>query len=119
VSAAPDATPAVADRGSRRARVGIAALLGLIVVWFTWDAVGNLLGLPELYAQLGLEQTVPWVALLLGVAMPPVYYVAALLLARRASLQHFALVLIAALGAIAVARLTLIVVTTGTLTGIG
>jgi hypothetical protein len=104
-----------ADRGSRAARLGVVLLLGLVVAWFTWDAVGNLIALPELLTDLGLAESVPWPALILGVAMPVVYYAAAVVIGVRLTLARLTLVLIASLAAIAATRLSLIAVTTGTL----
>ncbi|QOD94319.1 MULTISPECIES: hypothetical protein [Microcella] len=103
------------DRGSRAARLGVILLLGLVVAWFTWDAVGNLIALPELLTDLGLAESVPWPALVLGVAMPVVYYAAAVVIGVRLSLARLTLVLIASLAAIAATRLSLIAVATGTL----
>jgi hypothetical protein len=118
---APGADPAgtapaaPADRGSRAARLGVVMLLGLVVAWFTWDAVGNLIALPELLTGLGLEQSIPWPVLVLGVAMPAVFYVAAVAIGVRLTLARLTLVLIACLAAIAATRLSLIAVATGTL----
>jgi len=106
---------APADRGSSFARLGVILLLGLVVAWFTWDAVGNLIALPELLTGLGLEQSIPWPVLVLGVAMPAVFYVAAVAIGVRLTLARLTLVLIACLAAIAATRLSLIAVATGTL----
>jgi len=112
-SAPSDSTPS--DRGSRLARLGVILLLGLVVAWFTWDAVGNLIALPELLTELGLEQSIPWPVLVLGVAMPAVFYAAAVAIGVRLTLARLTLVLIACLAAIAATRLSLIAVATGTL----
>ena len=109
------ASTAPVDRGSRAARLGVILLLALVVAWFTWDAVGNLMALPELLTDLGLAESVPWPALVLGVAMPVVYYAAAVVIGVRLSLARLTLVLIASLAAIAATRLSLIAVATGTL----
>jgi len=103
---------ALRDRGSR---VGVVLLLGLVVAWFTWDAVGNLIALPELLTRLGLAESIPWPALVLGVAMPVVYYAAAIIVGARLPLARLTLVLIVSLAAIAATRLTLIAVATGAL----
>ncbi|MER3390643.1 MAG: hypothetical protein RJQ01_11515 [Microcella sp.] len=103
------------DRGSRGARVGIVLLLGFVVAWFTWDAVGNLVALPELLTQLGLAESIPWPALVLGVAMPVVAYAAAVVIGARLPLARLTLVLITSLAAVAATRLSLIAVATGTL----
>ena len=112
----PASGPGPTDRG---ARAGVVLVLGLLVAWFTWDAVGNLVALPELLTQLGLAQSIPWPALVLGVAMPVVYYAAAIVIGARLTLARLTLVLIASLAAIAATRLSLIAVATGTLTVLG
>lgn len=118
MAAAPP-EPAPVDRGSRAARLTVILLLGLVVAWFTWDAVGNLIALPELLTQLGLGESIPWPALVLGAAMPVVYYAAAVVIGVRLALARMTLVLIASLAAIAATRLSLIAVATGTVSVLG
>ncbi len=107
------------ERGSRAARWGVTLVLGVLVAWFTWDAVGNLLALPELFTQLGLADEIPWAILVLGVAMPIVYYLAGVLMGIRLPLARLTLVLIASLAAIAATRMSLIAAATGTITLLG
>lgn len=108
------------ERGARAQWWGVAALLSLVVGWFVWDAVGSLVSLPQLYAQLGIaDDEVPWVALWLGVVQPVSLYVAALAIAARQPLARAALVMVASLGAIAALRLSIIAVATGTITIVG
>ena len=71
--------------------------------------------MPELLSDLGLAESVPWPTLVLGVAMPVVYYAAAVVIGVRLTLARLTLVLIASLAAIAATRLSLIAVATGTL----
>lgn len=118
-NAAPEDSALAADRGSRPARVSVIAVLGLIVAWFTWDAVGNLVALPVLLEEFGLGETVPWPALVLGVAMPVVYYGVAVAIGTRLPLARLALVLVTSLGAIAVTRLSLVAVATGAISVLG
>jgi len=104
-----------AARGSG-AHIGVAALLSLIVGWFVFDGVASLIGLPAFYAQLGVDPaTVPWAALWAGVALPMVFFVTAIIVARRQPLTRFTLVLIVALAATAVVRLSLIAAATGSI----
>lgn len=99
-----------------RAHIGVAALLSALVGWFVFDGVASLLGLPALYAQLGVDpERVPWVALWAGVVLPIVVYLAAVIVARRQSLTRFTLVLIVALAATAAVRLSLIALATGSI----
>ncbi|MDO9591250.1 MAG: hypothetical protein Q7J04_08925 [Microcella sp.] len=108
------------ERGARAQWWGVAALLSIVVGWFVWDAVGSLVSLPQLYAQLGIaDDEVPWVALWLGVVQPVSLYAAALAIAARQPLARAALVMVASLGAIAALRLSIIAVATGTITIVG
>ncbi len=118
---APELEPTAptADHGTRLQRGGVAALLSLVAAWFVWDAVGSLVSLPQLYAQLGIADDVPWVALWLGVVQPLVLYAAALVIAVRQPLARGTLVLVAGLAAIAALRLSIIAVATGTITLLG
>lgn len=111
--------PGTIDWGTRAQRWGVIALLSIVAGWFVWDAVGSLVSLPQLYAQLGIADEVPWVVLWLGVVQPVVLYAAALVVATRQPLARAALVLLAALGAIAAVRLSIIAVATGTITIFG
>lgn len=99
-----------------RAHVGVAALLSALVGWFVFDGVASLIGLPALYAQLGVDPArVPWVALWAGVVLPVVLYAVAVIISRRQSLTRFTLVLIVALAATAALRLSLIALATGSI----
>lgn len=99
-----------------RAHVGVAALLSLVVGWFVFDGVSSLVGLPALYAQLGVDPAqVPWLALWAGVVLPVVLYLVAVVVARRQSLTRFTLVLMVALAATAALRLSLIALATGSI----
>lgn len=99
-----------------RTHLGVAALLSLLVGWFVFDGVSSLIGLPALYAQLGVDPVgVPWVALWAGVVLPVVLFVAAIVIVRREPLTRFTLVLIIALAATAAVRLSLIALATGSI----
>lgn len=103
-----------------RAHAGVAALLSIVVGWFVFDGVSSLIGLPALYEQLsnqlGLEAVpVPWFALWAGVLVPVVFFIGAVVVARRESLTRFTLVLIVALAATAAVRLSLIAAATGSI----
>jgi hypothetical protein len=60
------------------------ATLTLIALslWDTWEATGNLLGLPAFYEALGIADRIPWVVLIGGVVVPWAAVVGALLWAR-------------------------------------
>lgn len=61
--------------------------------------VSNLVALPAVYDAYGIGDAVPWPLLALAVALPPVLYVAALLLGRRRPPLERALVFTVALAA--------------------
>ena len=99
-----------------RAHGGVAALLSVVVGWFVFDGVSSLVGLPALYAQLGVDPArVPWVALWAGVVLPVALYTVAAVVARRQSLTRFTLALIVAIAATAAVRLSLIALATGSI----
>jgi hypothetical protein len=77
--------------------VGIvfAALYGYALL----QAISNLAELPNVYALFGIAGAVPWPLLVLGVAVPPLLFVAALLLGRHRPLATRALLFAAGLGA--------------------
>lgn len=99
-----------------RAHVGITALLSILVGWFVFDGASSLIGLPQLYAQLGVDvDSIPWVALWAAAVLPVVIFLAAAIVARRQSLTRYVLVLIVALAATAAVRLSLIAVVSGSI----
>ncbi len=59
--------------------------------------VSDLVSLPPVYEFYGIGDSVPWPLLVLAVALPPVLYVAALLLGRGRIPTHRVLVFIVAL----------------------
>jgi hypothetical protein len=65
-----------------------AVAFGLLHLIPLFQGVSNLVALPAYYAQLGIAAYTPWCLLVLGVAIPPVAYVAALLLGRRRLVTH-------------------------------
>jgi hypothetical protein len=58
---------------------GFAVLLG----WDLWEALGNLVGLQPFYEAMGIEDSVPWALLWLGVLLPIAAAVLALIMWRR------------------------------------
>lgn len=59
-------------------RVGIIVAFGAVYAWDVWEALGNLVGLAPFYEAFGIADSVPWVLLVAGVALPVVVFVAAL-----------------------------------------
>jgi hypothetical protein len=75
--------------------------LALVVLsaWDTWEAVGNLVGLPPFYVALGIADGTPWVLLIAGVVVPGVAVVGALVGARGRALPSRILIYTIALAA--------------------
>lgn len=83
-------------------KVLVAIGFGLLYAYDVWEAVSTLIGLPQFYEALGLTSAeVPWWLLIVGVALPPVVFVLALLLGRRRKLGQFALILLVGLAIVA------------------
>lgn len=82
-------------RGGRVARAAIAIFFGLFFAYALFQAISNAVSVPAFYDVLGLP--VPWWLLILSVAIPPILYLGAFLLARRLALFGQALVFLVAL----------------------
>ena len=93
-----DALAPVTPRRRLCLRVLIAVLFLLAFLWQVYGAVSNLLVWLGFANVLGQQLTATaWVVLLLGIAIPVVAYVAAVVLGRRRAPVGFALVLVLAL----------------------
>ncbi len=90
-------------------RIGLAVVFAALYGWFLFSAVSNLVALPALYAAQGFDEYIPWTTLVLGVIVPPVTYLAALLLGRGRPLSARVVVFAAGLAATAAVALTLYV----------
>jgi hypothetical protein len=101
-------TPARRRNGWRG--FAVAAVFGLLFAYDLWEAVQNAIELPKLYAQLeavGLPAgDVPWVLICIGILIPPVAYVGALLIGLRRSVGGKALVFLLALVLVAALSLS-------------
>jgi hypothetical protein len=75
----------------------IAIVFGLLHLWALFQGVSNLIALPGFYAQSGLAAYTPWWLLVLGVLVPVVTFVAALLLGRGRMLSHRVALLVVSL----------------------
>lgn len=86
--------------GGRRRWSTLLIVIGFAAL-FAWDvveAVGNLIALPQLYEFLGFSTAqVPWWLLILDLALSPILFVAALVIARGRGPGRTALILIVAL----------------------
>ena len=105
------------DRQARRGRYGwlslvVAALFGLFYAYDVWEAIGNLFGVPAEYSALGIGDRTPWWLLWIGVAIPPVVFLVAVVLGRRHGVLVRALLFL--VGLAVVAALTLAVIAVGT-----
>jgi hypothetical protein len=77
--------------------------------WDTWEALGNLLGLPGFYEALGIADKTPWVMLIAGVVIPPVAAVIGLGVTRGRGFLSRALIYVIALAAISAVSMSLLV----------
>jgi hypothetical protein len=84
----------------RVALVVAAVVFGLLHLIPLFQGISNLVALPVFYAQLGLTEYTPWWLLVLGVAVPPVAYAAALLLGRHRAVTHRVVLLAVSLAAV-------------------
>ncbi|RQP11566.1 MAG: hypothetical protein EAS51_05485 [Microbacteriaceae bacterium] len=90
-------------------RIGVAVIFAALYGWFLFSAVSNLVALPALYTAQGFAEYIPWTPLVLGVIVPPVAYLAALLMGRGRALSARVVVFAAGLAATAAAALSLYV----------
>lgn len=88
------ATPDAPSRGSL---IAVAAVFAVLFGLATFGPVSNLVELPKVYAAFGIGDAVPWALLVAGAVIPPLLYVAGLLLGRGRLLVHRAIVLVVAL----------------------
>ncbi|PZQ89790.1 MAG: hypothetical protein DI534_08370 [Leifsonia xyli] len=90
-------------------RIGLAVIFAALHGWFLFAAASSLIALPALYEAQGYAQYIPWFALVMGVVLPPVLFVGALLLGRRRALSTRVVVFAASLAATAATSLSLYV----------
>lgn len=87
----------------------IAGVFGLFFAWDVWAGVGNFLGIQNQRLQLGLALTpLGWFVIILDVLAPILFFVAAVVFARKKSRWMFAGVLTLALLLVAVVNLDLV-----------
>jgi hypothetical protein len=87
----PADTVDAADKANKPQRPGISSgtlvtliVFGLFYAYIVWEALGNLIQVPQLYKDNKLDSSlVPWVWLILGVIAPVVVYALAILVSRR------------------------------------
>lgn len=78
--------------------VAVTVLFGALFAWDVWEAVSNLVALPDFYDYAGLgRENVPWWLLIAGVVVPVLLFVAAIVLGRGRPLLVKAIVLFVAL----------------------
>jgi len=90
--------------------LAVAVLFGLFFAYDLWQAIENAIEVPKLYAQLeavGLGAgEVPWLLISIGIAIPPLAYVGALLIGLRHNLVGKALIFVVALALVAALSLS-------------
>jgi hypothetical protein len=80
----------------------IAGVFGLFYAYDLWEAVSNLVALPQFYEVYGYgAENVPWWLMWLGVAVPVVVFVLALVIGRGRGLGSKALILLVGLAVVA------------------
>jgi hypothetical protein len=77
--------------------LAIAALFGLFYAYDVWEAIGNLIGVPESYQKIGISPSTPWVLLVVALALPLVVYGLAFVIGLRRNLGEKALLFLAGL----------------------
>lgn len=95
---------------SRRAALITLVVAGLIFAWSVYAAVGNVIQVPQLFAQYRdlvtsgnapeLAKPTPWAALIAGLVVPIVGYLVALRLGRGRSLRSRVIVFVVAYAAV-------------------
>ena len=66
----------------RAGPIVVAAVFAVLFALATFGPVANLIALPQYYDYLGIGEATPWGLLVLGVVLPALLYLAALLLGR-------------------------------------
>lgn len=89
---------AIAPPG-RVAVVVVPVVFALLYGYALFQAISNLVGLPQIYDTFGIPGDPPWAILIAGVAVPVVAFAVAVLLGRGRSLANRALLLVVGLGA--------------------
>lgn len=113
--AAEGTTDAATARRPWAARVAVVAALALLYSYDLFEAISNVAGVVgqvEAYnafarANALTAVSVPWVVLVVDLALPPVVFGIALLLARRRTLGALTLLLVAGLGLVEALTLSL------------
>jgi hypothetical protein len=86
-------------RSGMVSRVVIWVVFALLYAYPLFEGISNLIALPPFYAANGIGAAVPWWLLIIGVAAPVLFYVAALLLGRGRELFPRSLILAVGLAA--------------------
>lgn len=88
-----------AERTERRSDVVIVTLVFVVLFAYQlYSAISNLVGLPQVYDEIGISESVPWAVLYAGVAVPAVAFAAASAVARGRRLAARAGILLLGLG---------------------
>ncbi|MET0989467.1 MAG: hypothetical protein ABWY54_02345 [Glaciihabitans sp.] len=102
-------TPGVRARIAKGTTVAIAALFGLFYAYFLFDAIRSLIELPAQYELVGVgRENAPWTLLVMGVIIPVVVFLAAMVVGRRRSVGNKAVIYLVGLGAVACLGLSVI-----------
>jgi hypothetical protein len=108
-SSAPTTHLSRTARVRRWIHIAVAAIFGIVYAYYLWDAIRSLIELPAAYELAGLSRDdAPWSLLVLGIILPIVTFVGALIVGRGRNPLEFALILLTGLGALAVLNLGVI-----------
>lgn len=95
-----------------RLAVAVAIVFGLLYAYDLWEAVNNAIEVPRQFAaiaELGIPVgEVPWTLIVVNIAIPPVVYLAAVVLGRRRSVFGRAVFFAAGLALVAVLTLDIV-----------
>lgn len=95
-------SPSVRTRIATGTTVAVAVVFGLFYAYYLFDAIRSLIELPAQYDLVGLgRENAPWTLLVLGVVIPVVVFLAALIVGRRRSVGSQALLYAVGLGTVA------------------
>ena len=101
-------------RESKRGRYGwlslaVAAIFGLLYAYDVWEAVGNMINLPQYYELLGLDPAgIPWWVLVINLLVPVAAFAIAFWVGRRQNLGGRALIFLLGLAVSAALGLGLV-----------
>ena len=71
-----------------RAVIALTLAMAVLHLWALFQGMSNLIAVPTFYAQAGLAEFTPWWLLVLGVVLPVLLFLVAVLVGRGRILSH-------------------------------